>query len=87
MNDKDKQKVFHCIKYILNRIQTTTELGYRCGYGTQIFAELCQAEAALTGRPLDEIERNRKRDLRPAHIRDELPREQDLRKEVVELRG
>lgn len=74
------------VKYILDRIQTDPDLYYYCGFGTQSFHLLTVAEAARTGRPLAEVEKERQRDLRPEHRRRE-PEVETLRRKLEEAMG
>ncbi len=53
------------IAYVLNRIQTDPDVGYYCGFGTEVFRLLCVAEAEITGKPAEEVEARRRRDLQP----------------------
>jgi len=43
------------VRHTLDRSQTDADFGYLVGPGTQSFRLLCEAEAALSGRPVAEI--------------------------------
>jgi hypothetical protein len=73
------------VKYVLDRSQTDPDLGYYLGPGTQAFYLLCKAEAAHLGKPLQEVEAQRRKDLQPAHCKRE-PEVLRLRKELDEAR-
>ena len=51
------------IKYVLDRAQTDADFGYQIGPMTEAFRLLCEAEAAITGNPLAEVEKARGRSL------------------------
>ena len=56
------------ILYLQERAQRDDpELGHLLGPGTEAFRLLCLAEAAATRRPVADVERDRRRDLVPAH--------------------
>lgn len=59
------------VRYVLDRAQTDPNLGYYLGPGTEAFHRLCRAEALATGRAIADVERERGRDLQPAHDRRE----------------
>ena len=73
------------IRYLLGRIQEDPNVHYYCGFGTQAFALLCKAESALTGKPLAEVEQQRRKNLTPRHRQQE-PDVELLRREIEELR-
>lgn len=74
------------VKYLLDRIQTDPDLYYYCGAGTQSFHLLTIAEALRTGRPLIEVEAERRKDLQPEHRRRD-PEVEVLRRELEEARA
>ena len=78
--------LYEAVKYSLDRSQTDPDFRYECGPGTQAFYLLCKAEAAYLGRPLKEVEKERRRYLQPAHRQRE-PEVELLRKRVKEIRG
>lgn len=61
------EQLYRAVRYVLDRSQRDPDLGYYIGPGTQAFKELCQAEAAYTGKPLAEIEEARGTDLQPEY--------------------
>lgn len=79
------EALYEAVKYVLDRSQTDPDLGYYLGPGMQAFYLLCKAEAAHLGRPLAEVEKERRRDLQPQHARRE-PEVVRLRNELEELR-
>ncbi len=79
-----EEKLYAAVKYALDRGQKDPDFGYVCGWGSQTFKLLCQAEASYLGKDVEEVERERNRDLQPEHRR----REPDLvvlRQKVSEL--
>lgn len=72
------------VSYLIHRIQTDPDVGYYLGWGTEAFRRLCLAQAALTGRLLDEVERDARRNLIPAH-REQRPQVAILRERLEEL--
>jgi hypothetical protein len=80
------RRLADAVTYLLDRQQENPDLHWEIGFGTEAFRRLCVAEAAATGRPLEEVEKERQRDLQPAHDRRE-PEVLRLRKELEELRG
>lgn len=52
-------KAVEAVNYILRRIQNDANTHYYLGAGTQALYLLCQAEAALTGLSLAEVEKKR----------------------------
>jgi hypothetical protein len=78
--------LYEAVKYVLDRSQTDPDLGYYIGPGTQAFYLLCKAEAAHTGKPLEQVERERGRDLQPEHSKRD-PEVLTLRERVQELQG
>jgi hypothetical protein len=48
-------KAQEAISYALTQVQTRADFHYVCCPFTQLFALLCEAEAELTGRPVDEV--------------------------------
>lgn len=73
------------VKYLLMRIQTDPNVGYYCGFGTQVFYLLCKAEAELDERQLADVEATRRANLIPAHRQQE-PDVELLRRRIEELR-
>lgn len=71
------------VKYLLNRIQSDADLRWVCGWGTQSFALLCEAEAARTGESVDDVERRRQQ-ITYDH---RLPEVLRLRKELERLQN
>ncbi len=86
MSDNATSALYEAVKYALDRSQTDPDLGYYLGPGTQAFYLLCKAEAAHLGQPLAEIEKERRRDLQPAHSK-RAPEVLELRERVRELQG
>jgi hypothetical protein len=74
--------LYAAVKYALDRIQTDADFGYHAGVGTEVFHRLCVAEAAFLGKPLEEIEAER----RKTFWRYE-PRVLELRRELEAARG
>lgn len=60
-----RTKAETAVLYVLRRIQTDANTRWYMGPGTQAFYLLCQAEAEITGEPLEKIERERGTFLRP----------------------
>lgn len=58
-------KTESAVLYVLSRIQTDANTHYYLGPGTQAFYLLCQAEAEITGEPLEKVEHERSAFLRP----------------------
>jgi hypothetical protein len=77
--------LYKAVKYVLDRSQTDPDLGYQVGPGMQSFFLLCEAEAAFLGKPLTEVEPQRRKDLQPEHCKRE-PEVLRLRKELEEAR-
>lgn len=77
--------LYEAVKYVLDRSQTDPDLGYYLGPGMQAFYLLCKAEAAYLGKPLAEVEAQRRKDLQPAHCKRD-PEVLRLRKELDEAR-
>jgi len=82
----NEDTLYRAVKYALDRSQTDPDFHWVCGWGSEAFHRLCVAEAAYLGKPLEEIERERKRDLQPDYRRRE-PEVLVLRKRVEELGG
>lgn len=78
--------LYEAVRYTLDRSQTDPDFGYYLGPGTQAFFLLCKAEAAHLGKPLEEVEALRRRDLQPGHRKRE-PEVLQLRKELEAARG
>jgi hypothetical protein len=74
--------VYEAVRYALDRIQSDADFGYQAGVGTEVFHRLCVAEAAFIGKPLEEIEAER----RKTFWRYE-PRVLELRRELEAARG
>jgi hypothetical protein len=53
--------------HILSLSQTNPDVGYLIGPATESFELLCAAQAEYTGEPLEQVERERGRDLQPEH--------------------
>lgn len=64
-NARKRNKTEEAVLYILRRIQTDPNVRYYLGPGSQAMYLLCQAEAEITGEPLELIERERSKFLRP----------------------
>lgn len=75
-----RAQVYDAVKYALDRVQEDADFGYHSGFGTEVFHRLVKAEAAHLGRPLKEVEAQR----RKTAWRGE-PRVEQLRKRVAEL--
>lgn len=67
MSDKQMTAADVAVRYILDRIQTDPDLYYYAGRFTQTFYLLCAAEAEFTGKPIDDVEKYRDRDLQPEY--------------------
>jgi hypothetical protein len=76
--------LYRAVDYVLRRAQEDPDLGYVLGPMTEAHRLLCLAEAAHTGRPLEEVERERGQDLQPEHSR-RRPRVIELEELVQEL--
>jgi len=63
--------LYAAVSHTLDQIQVNPDVHYYCGWGTQIFYLLVKAEAACLGKPLDEVEKERRKDRQPAHRRRE----------------
>lgn len=63
----DQNVLYDAVRYALDRIQVDPDVRYYCGWGTEIFRRLCLAEAEHRGVPLEEVEKERSRDLQPEH--------------------
>lgn len=85
VDDKVAQ-LYKAVRYVLDRIQDSPNVGYYCGPGTQIFYELVQAEAAFTGLPLNEVEATRRIDTEPEY-RKTLPRVIQLEERLTDARN
>lgn len=72
------------ILYTLSRIQVDPDLRWHCGYGSEVFARLCEYEAALTGEDVEAVRSRRSQDLQPKHSRRE-PEILELRAKVESL--
>lgn len=59
--------LYRAVAYMLDRIQDSPNVRYYCGPGTQMFYELIRAEAAWTGRPLEDVEAQRRADTEPPY--------------------
>lgn len=87
MTTEEKLEVAaNAIRYLLNRIQTDPDMYYYCGWGTESFYRLCQAEAAITGEALKVVEGRRRKDLQPEHRKRE-PEVEVLRRMLDEARS
>jgi hypothetical protein len=73
------------VKYLLDRVQHDPDLRWLCGVGTQSFRLLILAEAARTGETEEAVLLRRRRNLLPAHHRQE-PEVLQRRREVQALR-
>jgi hypothetical protein len=67
----ERDRLYAAVKYTLDQIQVNPDVRYYCGWGTQIFYLLIRAEAAHLGKPLAEIEAERRKDLQPSYRRRE----------------
>lgn len=65
----ERDQLYAAVKHTLDQIQENPDVGYYCGWGTQIFYLLIRAEAAHLGKPLDEVEAERRKDRQPAYRR------------------
>lgn len=72
------------VLYLAQRIGEDPNVGYYCGYGTQVFYLTAQALAALTGKPLDAVEKELREDRQPSYRRQE-PEVIRLRERIDEL--
>jgi hypothetical protein len=81
-----RDALYDAVRYLLDRAQENPDLGYLVGPGTEAFRLLCAAEAAYTGRPVEQVERERGEDLQPEHRR-RPARVVELEEEVEQLRG
>lgn len=61
--DADRDLLARAISYTLDRAQMDADFGYLLGPGTEAFRLLCEAEATVTGKPLDQVTKDRGRDL------------------------
>lgn len=73
------------VLYFAQRMGEDPNVGYYCGYGTEVFARTAQAVASLTGKPLEEVEKALKEDRQPSYRRQE-PEVLRLRDQIDELR-
>jgi hypothetical protein len=78
-------RLYAAIAYTLDRIQVDPDVRYYCGFGTELFYQLVQAEADYLGKPLEEIEAERRQDRQPSYRRRE-PEVVRLRDQLAELR-
>ncbi len=76
--------LYRAVKYALDRSQTDPDFRWVCGWGTEAFHRLCNAEAAYLDKPLEEIERQRMIDLQPDYRKRD-PEILVLRKRIEEL--
>lgn len=79
-----RDELYAAVKHTLDQIQENPDVHYYCGWGTQIFYLLVRAEAAHLGRPLVEIEAERRTDRQPSYRRrqPEVVRLRDQRDEL-----
>jgi hypothetical protein len=80
-----RDQLYAAVKHTLDQIQENPDLHYYAGYGTQVFYLLIRAEAAHLGKPLDEVEHERRKDRQPSYRRRE-PEVLRLRDQLGELR-
>lgn len=59
----------NAVLYILRRIQLDANVRYYLGFGTEAFARLCRARAALTGQTEEEV-RDEVLNVRPNNVSD-----------------
>ena len=59
--------LYRAVRYALNRQQEDPDFRWTCGWGTQTFYLLIQAEAAQLGKPLEEVEKRRMVDMQPPY--------------------
>lgn len=83
---------YDAVKYVLDRVQDSPDVRYYCGWGTEIFYRLIQAEAAHLGKPLEDVERERRKDLQPHYRRRQaeavtLREERDALRQICEENG
>lgn len=82
----ERDQLYAAVKHTLDQIQENPDVHYYCGWGTQIFYLLIRAEAAHLGKPLDEVETERRKDRQPSYRRRE-PEVLRLRDKLDELRN
>lgn len=80
-----RDQLYAAVQHVLDQIQENPDVRYYCGYGTQVFYLLVRAEALHLGKPLDEVEAERKQDRQPSYRRRE-PEVHRLRDQLSELR-
>lgn len=73
------------VLYLASRLQEDPNVGYYCGYGTQVFYLTAQAVAVLTGKPLPEVEKALREDRQPSYRKQD-PEVIRLRDQIDELR-
>jgi hypothetical protein len=78
-------QLYAAVKHTLDRIQEDPNLRYYAGYSTQVFYLLVRAEAAFLGKSVEDVEKDRRRDLQPAYRKTQ-PEVLRLRDELDELR-
>lgn len=76
--------LYDAVSHILDRIQSDPDVHYYCGFGTETFARLCRAEAAVTGEPEAVVRERRSKDMQPGY-RSRGPEVVELRERVREL--
>lgn len=81
----ERDQLYAAVKHTLDQIQENPDVHYYCGWGTQIFYLLIRAEAAHLGKPLAEVESERRKDRQPSYRRRE-PEVLRLRDKLGELR-
>jgi hypothetical protein len=59
------------IAYLMRRLGEDPDVAYYLGYGTESFRQLCLAQAALTGKSFEEVERLARIDRQPSYRRRE----------------
>jgi hypothetical protein len=82
----ERDQLYAAVKHTLDQIQENPDVHYYCGWGTQIFYLLIRAEAAHLGKPLEEIETERRKDRQPSYRRRK-PEVLRLRDKLDELRN
>jgi hypothetical protein len=80
-----REQLYAAVKHTLDQIQENPDVRYYCGWGSQIFYLLIRAEAAHLGKPLDQIETERRKDRQPSYRRRK-PEVLRLRDQLDELR-
>jgi hypothetical protein len=74
------------VVYLAQRIQDNPDIGYYCGWGTQVFYLTARAVSVIEGRPFNEVEKFMAEDKQPEYRRVQ-PEVIRLRERVHELQG